>query len=155
MTKTIMHANVSIWWCKINIECLAVISSPHRTTWQWPLCLWQHQWQVDSHSRGKPWPRWNVRMSLSGPEQRSTDPRIHCGERTLLDIISVYTNSQILFTWLNWLEHGAGNIMQFWVWFPHGTHAYPVCGCVKRKLNYHLSMETTSMTKWNMIKLKS
>lgn len=37
---------------------------------------------VYSHSHGKPWPRWNVHMSPSGPGRRSTDPRIHCRHRT-------------------------------------------------------------------------
>lgn len=40
---------------------------------------------VHSHSHGKPWPRWNVHMSPSGPGRRSTDPRIHCRHTTERD----------------------------------------------------------------------
>lgn len=44
----------------------------------WEACCPSLDWGQQPHySHGKPWPRWNVRMSPSGPGQRSTDPRIH------------------------------------------------------------------------------
>lgn len=77
------------WGCVGEAACVGkveILEDLERSPGAWVLLACRHwvaccpslDWEQRPHySHGKPWPRWNVHMSPSGPGQRSTDPRIH------------------------------------------------------------------------------